>query len=233
MPIYQIADLNIRINPFYENTKQRLMPYLTTEKSFDFEVSISQEDIVQYISSSKIFCTEEGAENVLILTEICNKILSGYEGFFFHSSSLMLDNQAYVFTAVSGTGKSTHTALWRKHFGKRVTMINDDKPVIRKISDRFFICGTPWMGKSEIGNNVKAEIKAIYILRRSENNYAEKVSVGMYFKDVLEATVIPHDKENMEKLISLLDELFKEVPLYVLHCNMDEEAVITAYNAVN
>lgn len=233
MPIYQIANLNIRINPFYENTRQRLMPYITAEESFDFEVSVSQEDIAQYISTSKNFCTEEGAENILILTEICNRLLGGYDGLFFHSSSLMLDSKAYVFTAVSGTGKSTHTALWRKHFGKRVTMINDDKPVIRRIAGRFFICGTPWMGKSEIGNNVKAPIKAIYILKRSKKNYAEKVSVGQHLKDILEATVIPRDKENMDKLLTLLDELFSVVPLYVLHCNMDEEAVTIAYNAVN
>ncbi len=233
MPIYQIADLNIRINPLYKNTQQRLMPYITAEEKFDFEVSVSQEDIAQYISNSKTPCTNEGAENILILTEICNRLLGGYDGLFFHSSSLMLDGEAYVFTAVSGTGKSTHTALWRKHFGKRVTMVNDDKPVIRRIAGRFFICGTPWMGKSEIGNNVKAPIKAIYILRRSEKNYAEKVSAGQYFKDILEATVIPHDKEYMGKLLALLDELFSEVPLYVLHCNMDEEAVTTAYNAVN
>lgn len=233
MPIYQIADLNIRINPLHKNTKKRLMPYMTTDENFDFEVSVSQEDIAQYIFHSKTYCTQEGAENILILTEICNRLLGGYDGFFFHSSSLMLGGEAYVFTAVSGTGKSTHTALWRKHFGERVTMINDDKPVIRRIAGRFFICGTPWMGKSEIGNNVKAPIKAIYILRRSEKNYVEKVSVGQYFKNILEATVIPQDKENMGKLLTLLDGLFSEVPLFVLYCNMEEGAVTTAYNAVN
>ena len=232
MPIYQIADLNIRINPEYKSTKKRLKPYLTDTDFFDFEVSVSQEDIAQYIKNSKIHCTKDSAENILILTEICNKLLKSFDGIFFHSSSLMLKGEAYVFSALSGTGKSTHTALWRKHFGNQVTMINDDKPVIRRIDGRFYICGTPWMGKSDIGNNVKAPIKAVYILRRSKENFVEKVSPGKYFKDILEATLIPTDRENMSKLLNFLDELFSEVPLFVLYCNMEEEAVSTSYNAV-
>ena len=232
MPIYRIADLNISISPIVKGTENRLKPYLSNSDTYDFEVSVSQGDIAKYKSECNTPCTDEAAESVLILTEICNRVLQDFNGIFFHSSSLMLDGEAYVFTAVSGTGKSTHTALWRKHFGERVTMINDDKPIIRMVDGQFFIYGTPWMGKSDIGNNVKAPIKAIYIIRRSNENYAKKVSAGQYFKDILEATVVPTDKETMHKLLSLFDMLFREVPLFLLNCNMDDEAVTTAYNAV-
>lgn len=232
MPIYQIAELNIKIEPIFNQTKIRLEPYLTDNNNFDFEICVSHDDISDYKNKCKILCSDESVENTLILSALCNKLLTDYNGLFFHSSSLMLDNQAYVFTAVSGTGKSTHTALWRKHFGNRVTMINDDKPVIRKIDGHFFVYGTPWMGKSDIGNNISAPIKAIYIIKQSKKNCVEKISAGRYFKEILEATLVPSDKENMHKLLDLLDSLFSKVPLFLLHCNMDDDAVLTAYNAV-
>ena len=143
----------------------------------------------------------------------------------------MLDDEAYVFTAVSGTGKSTHTALWRKLFKDKVVMINDDKPIIRKKDGVFYVYGTPWMGKSNIGNNVKAPVKAVYILQRGEKNSVVRVKPGEVFKNILEATVVPTDRRNMEKLLELLNEFFSSAPLFLLTCNMDIEAAQVAYNA--
>ena len=143
------------------------------------------------------------------------------------------DGEGYVFSAVSGTGKSTHTALWRRHFGNRVTMINDDKPVIRKCDGKFYAYGTPWMGKADIGTNTKAPVKAVYILQRAEENTAVRVLPSQVMKQLLEATVIDVERSRMEKLLELLDEFFKETPLFLLGCNMDESAVMTAYNAAN
>lgn len=231
MPIYNIADLNISINPLNDETKKRISPYIVNSDSFDFEVKVSQNDISDYIVNSKQYCNSFMAESTLILTQICNRILENYDGFFFHSSSLMLDDEAYVFTAVSGTGKSTHTALWRKLFKEKVVMINDDKPIIRKKDGIFYVYGTPWMGKSDIGNNVKAPVKAVYILQRGEKNSAVRVKPGAVFKNILEATVVPTDRRNMEKLLELLDEFFCSVPLFLLTCNMDIEAAQVAYNA--
>ena len=231
MPIYNIADLNILINPSSEEIKKRISPYIVNSASFDFEVKVSQNDIAAYIANSKENCNSFMAESTLILTQICNRILENYNGFFFHSSSLMLDNEGYLFTAVSGTGKSTHTALWRKLFKEKVVMINDDKPIIRKKDGVFYVYGTPWMGKSDIGNNVKAPVKAVYILQRGEKNSAERIQIGAVFKNILEATVVPTDRKNMENLLSLLDEFFSSVQLFLLTCNMDIEAAQVAYNA--
>lgn len=231
MPIYNIADLNILINPLSEEIKKRLSPYIVNSDSFDFEVKVSQSEIAEYISNSKENCSSFIAESTLILTQICNRILENYNGFFFHSSSLMLDNEGYVFTAVSGTGKSTHTELWRKLFKEKVVMINDDKPIIRKKDGVFYVYGTPWMGKSNIGNNVKAPVKAVYILQRGEKNSAVRVKPGEVFKNILEATVVPTDRNNMEKLLELLDEFFSSVSLFLLTCNMDTEAAQVAYDA--
>ena len=233
MPIFRIADLNIKIDPAYNYCTSRLESYRTDCNDIDFEICVTDKEISEHIAQCTSPCSKDGAESVLILTKLCNTILEKFDGFFFHSSSLMLEDEAYVFTALSGTGKSTHTALWREHFGDRVTMINDDKPIIRKHNGKFYIYGTPWMGKSDIGNNVKAPVKAVYILQRGTKNSAVRVSIGDVFKQILEATLVPTDRKNMITLLSLLDEFFSSVPIYLLTCNTDVSAVQTAYNAAN
>lgn len=233
MPIYRIAKLNIQIEPLYEETLRRLQPFAAQGGAVDFDASVTHDDVTAYFDAHEDNCPPHMAEGALILTIICKTVLRDYDGCFFHSSCLMLDGEAYMFTALSGTGKSTHTRLWRQHFGDRVTMINDDKPLIRRIDGKFWVCSTPWMGKSEIGANLDVPIKAIYVLKRGAENSAERVSVSAVFPQLLEATLLPKDAENMHKLLNLFDGLFSQVPLFLLHCNQDEEAAVVACNAAN
>lgn len=134
MPIYKIADLNIEINPKYEKTSKQLAAYITDEKTADFCVEAEQSEIDRLVADGGI---DYLSESCIINTLVCREILDNYDGLFFHSSALMLDGKAYLFSAPSGTGKSTHTALWQRHFGGRVQMINDDKPIIRKKAESF------------------------------------------------------------------------------------------------
>ena len=231
MPVYRIAKLNIRIEPLYPQTAQRLKPFLTDSPSADFDASAAPGDVEAYLSRCKVPCVPHLAEGSMILTEICRTVLRDHDGCFFHSSALMMDGEAYLFTALSGTGKSTHTALWRKHFGDRVTMINDDKPIVRRIDGKYWVCSTPWMGKSEIGSNIDAPVKAVYVLQRAEKNSAVRVNVSTVFRQLFEATLVPREPENMQKLLALFDGLFSQAKLFLLKCNQDEEAAAVAYEA--
>ena len=233
MAVYRIAELNIKIDPLFHQTERRLEPYRADAEFADFEINLTPDDFDEYISSLAQACQEDSAESTLILTKICKTVLSCYDGFFFHSSCLALDGEGYVFSAPSGTGKSTHTRLWREYFGSRVTMINDDKPIVRRVNGEFRIFGTPWMGKSEIGSNTSAPIKAVYLLEQSKENHIEQVSAGRALGELLEATLLPRDRADMVRLLGLFDELFSEIPLFKLSCNMDVSAVRLAYGAAN
>ena len=231
MPIYRIAEINMKIEPRYEETINCLEPYLTDSDTFDFEVPIDPEDFARYVAKAPRPDMPAPNEGPYIYTYICRKVLREYEGFFFHSSCLALDGEGYVFTALSGTGKSTHTRNWCKYFGDRVTMINDDKPIFRKIDGKFFVCGTPWMGKSNIGCNMIAPIKAVYVLQRGEENSAELVSPGAVLKQLMEATLLPRTKEDMQKQLSLFNDMFTRVPIILLSCNKDVDSARVAYEA--
>ena len=231
MPIYRIAELNIKLEPAYQETIDRLAPYLAEGEEYDFAVSPDRDAFEEFCARSGFPNSPGANEGPYLYTLICRKILSDYDGFFFHSSALEMDGEGYLFTALSGTGKSTHTRNWRKRFGDRVTMINDDKPIIRKINGRFYVCGTPWMGKSDIGCNRIAPIRAIYVLQSGEENRAEKISPGTVLKQLFEATLLPKNAENMGKLLGLFNDLFTQADLFRLTCNKDEESAEVAYCA--
>lgn len=233
MPVYEIAGLNIRINPVTSQTARRLEPYLTDSTDADFDASSNEAEIEAYIAKAKTPCLPYLAEDAIVLTNISKEVLNSYGGCFFHSSSLAIDGEGYLFTALSGTGKSTHAKNWRTVFGDRVTMINDDKPLIRKIDGVYMVCSTPWMGKANIGCNMKAPIKAVYVLKRGEENVAVRTSPGKQIRQLMEATLLPSSKETMVKLLMLFDDLFNHVPLIELYCTPEPESAQVAYNAVN
>ena len=231
MPVYKIAELPVLINPVTSQTEKRLQPYLCDSEEYEFDASVSEAEIAAYIEKSGTSCLPYLAEDALVLTKISRTVLSGYNGFFFHSSCLELDGDGYLFTALSGTGKSTHTANWRKYFGDRVTMINDDKPLIRKIHDKYYVCSTPWMGKSNIGCNMKSPIKAVYVLKRGEENSASVTTPAKQIRQLMEATLLPNSKETMVKLLTLFDDLFLRVKLIELYCTPDVDSARVAYEA--
>ena len=155
-----------------------------------------------------------------------------YDAFFFHCSSIAVDGQAVLFTAPSGTGKSTHRNLWLKNFGERVTVINDDKPIIRRIDGKFYVCGTPWRGKEGKGENIRVPAKALCFLSRAKENSIGTISTAAVVARALNQTVRPENPELMSNLLDLLDGFIQQVDCYDLHVNMDDEAALVAYNGI-
>ena len=92
-----------------------------------------------------------------------------------HSSCISYKGNAILFSADSGTGKSTHTSLWKELYSDDVQFINDDKPIIRIIGDKVYAYGTPWSGKTDLNNNVYAPLCNIVFLQRGAKN--KKASV--------------------------------------------------------
>lgn len=158
--------------------------------------------------------------------------LLGYDGLMLHSSAVVVDGKAYLFTADPGTGKSTHTSLWLQHFGDRAFILNDDKPAIRLEDGKWYAYGTPWSGKNDISKNCRAELAGIAVLEQGERNEIEPFAgvdaIFAIFSQV-NRTKLPDDRI---KLMELLDKLISAVPIWKLRCNMDPDAVTVSYNAM-
>ena len=147
----------------------------------------------------------------------------------FHGSCIAVDGEGYLFNAPSGTGKSTHTRLWREAFGERAVMVNDDKPLIAVRENEIRIYGTPWNGKHHLGENISVPLKAICVLKRGEENNLTKIDKALAYPTLLGQAYRPRDAEKLGKLLSLLDKLGDKVSLFELYCNMSPEAAEVAY----
>lgn len=232
MDIYRIAQLNIGVENHADFTKEYMKDYLAQSDYTDFTVTVTREMIENEKKISVEQVPDRYYEITAILRSVCKTILERYNGFFLHCSCLMYKGEAYVFTAKSGTGKSTHTRMWREIFKDEVVMINDDKPIVRLIDDTFYIYGTPWNGKHSISNNVKAPIKAIFYLHQAKENKVTKCDPLSSVAKLLSQTVLPDNKEVMNTLLELLDKLVAQSPMYDLQCNISHDAVYTALNSV-
>lgn len=150
-----------------------------------------------------------------------------------HGAVVAVDGQSYLFTAKSGTGKTTHTRLWMQQFGDRAVMVNGDKPLLHITNEGVTVYGTPWDGKEHLSTNTSCPLKALCILTRSETNHIERISKKEALSMLCQQVYRPEDPTTLAKMLALVDRLGSSVPLYRLGCNMEPEAALVAYHGMN
>ena len=159
--------------------------------------------------------------------------LTAYGVLLMHGSALCMDGEAYVFTAPSGTGKSTHARLWREAFGERVFMINDDKPLIRVEDGRAVVYGSPWNGKHRLGRNASAPLRAVARVRRSAVNRVSPMPRAEAFSCLAAQCFASRDAAVMRRILALERALLDAAAFYNLYCSMEPEAALTARAAMS
>lgn len=173
----------------------------------------------------------EMIEYIWMGSEFYNALIH-FNGMLLHSSCVVYNNEAYLFSAPCGTGKSTHTQLWLKRFDGAY-ILNDDKPAIRITENGVYAYGTPFSGKTNLNVNNGVPIKGICVLERDTFNHIEPISPDDALFSILNQTVRPINEDDMDKMLSTLDKVLKSVPVYRLYCNMELDAPETAYNGMN
>lgn len=239
---YCIAGKNIRISSLHEDVHSLCADYREEIETTDFDVVIAPSDIdferekaarENELAGLPVQVYSDGyLETLAVYRQIAEKMPS-WDTLLFHGSCVAVDGAAYLFTAKSGTGKSTHTRLWRRMLGDRAVMVNDDKPLIRLNEDgSATVFGTPWDGKHHLSTRTAVCLKAICLLDRAEENSICPVSFSESYPLLLQRVYRPMDRKAMLKTLSLLDRLASAVSLWRLGCNMDPEAAEISYNAM-
>lgn len=148
-----------------------------------------------------------------------------HEGIVVHASSIDWKGKGLLFSAPSGTGKSTHVGLWRDYFGDEVALINDDTPALRFRNGRPFVFGTPWSGNGS-NNNICAPLEAVVILEQAPQNAIRKLSWQDAVHCFLPRCFLPFFDENLMNLaLDVHERIIRSVPVYLLRCRPDMEAV--------
>lgn len=239
--ILKLSEKIIEVNCIYESAEILCKDYIS-DGIPDFSVTITSEDIDYERVKSVSEDIKEGIpirrfsdsylETLAVYRKICNELIL-CNTILFHGSAVSVDGKGYIFTARSGTGKSTHTRLWREYFGERAVMINDDKPLIRICEADALVYGTPWDGKHGLSSNTSVPLKAICILERGEENNIEKISRASAYPMLLQQVNRPDNALKMKKTLELIDSLADNTELYKLRCNMNISAAETAFNGMN
>lgn len=233
MPRYKIADVVFDAKLIYKYTEKLCKNYeYNGEEQPLFTAVITDDDVALEKQKAPEF-PEPYLESLALFRKLCDYALSNSNGIIFHSSAIMVDGDAYLFTAPSGTGKSTHTRLWRELLGDKAVMINDDKPIIRYIDGDFYVYGTPWNGKHHLDTNARAKIKAICKIYQASENKIERISSGEMLMTVLNQTIRPDNLDQMDKLLNLIDKMLKSVDLYSLGCNVSIDAAKLSYKVMS
>lgn len=226
---YRFADVGFTLQMQYPYLEKQCRNYEVAEEGI--RIAVSEEEIEKEnlpdVKSSK------GMLESLAVYRKISEIMVEHDTFLFHCSAVAVDGRAYLFTAPSGTGKSTHTRLWREVFGERAVMVNDDKPLLQVREDAVYVCGTPWNGKHNLDSNRKVPVGGICILERGTENHIEKISVADAFPFLYRQTYRPADRDKMLKTLSLLKQTAEHIPLYRMQCNISRQAAQMAWEMMS
>lgn len=237
----KLADVNVRIEPMFDYIREYCKDYIT-EEGAEFLVRTEAADLLFERERSRKEAQLEGREDInytdayLETLAVYRRIAEHFPHLgilLFHGSVIAVDGVGYLFTAKSGTGKSTHTRLWRQQFGERAVMVNDDKPLLRITENGVFAYGTPWDGKHRLSCNISVPLKAICVLTRDEKNHIEEIEPREVYQMLLQQAYRPTNQVSMIQTLQNIDLLMKKTKFYRLGCNRNPEAAIVAFQGMN
>lgn len=222
-----LSDLKVHIEHRYDYMRDFCADYIAQIDSVDM-VAIADDDAVanekQLVPTAPI----ESCESLCVYRDIAEQ-LPKFDRFVFHGAAIEYNGDAYLFTAPSGTGKTTHINLWRKYLGDEISIINGDKPIIHAGED-VVVYGTPWAGKEGYQRNTKASLKAICVLKQSKTNEIKKLETNEAVKHLMRQIYLPQDGVSLSKSLELLGRMLEKIEVYELACDISEEAFKTSFN---
>ena len=245
--IYEIAGLPVEMNPRYHRLLKQSESYRLSEHAGENPEAISVKtsgvnpiitsaitpvmkvEPDPYDESHVIMETpsEEEKEYICCSAAFCRKIIE-YGRFFLHASAIVYEGEAYLF---SGTGKSTHTALWRKQFPESY-ILNDDKPVIQPEKEQITVWGTPFAGKTDLHVNRAIPLKGICFLKQGRENHIQSVEGDRALALLLDNTWRPDNSREMLHLFDMLEQVVARTKIYEMSCTREPEAAQLSYRVM-
>ena len=237
--IISIAGINVEVAALSPRCRLLCRDYITENKP-DFKVSITDSDIryeaEELQSFRKIFnkninivnksSNTKGFVNLnndyyLEVSAIYRKIVEKallYDLFLMHGAVIALENDAFMFSAPSGTGKTTHIRKWLQNI-EGAYVVNGDKPLIKITGSKAIACGTPWSGNEHLNTNTMVPLKAIVLMFRSDANYIQEISFAQAYPLLLQQTYIPASRKKAIKTLKLIAQLQGKVHFFQFYFN--------------
>lgn len=230
---YLFGGISVETEHSYDFITYRCHDYKTSKPS-DISIKITEEDIDFEAAMSKTEATEEAKgylEFLSLYRKFCDK--AAEKGIILmHGCAVATEGKAFVFTAPSGTGKTTHARLWLELLGDKAFVLNGDKPLIDMKTDIPTVYGTPWDGKEHLSRNTNLPLGGIVLIERSESNSIEPIGSGDALKILLSQCYRPNDPDVMQHVLNSLIKLSGSVKFYKLKCNISKEAAMLSHSTL-
>ena len=198
----------------------------------DFTIQVTEEELRREQSITPDIHYSQGyLESVCAYRQLC-MALPMRDAMLLHGSVIECGGKGIAFLARSGVGKTTHTMLWKQVYGKQVRIINGDKPIIRFYGDVPYAYGTPWAGKENLQINDRVPLTDICFIERNPENSVSRVDPTDHLGAVMQQILHPSEPVAAFKTLELLDRLLSVCNVWVIKCNVSEDAAITAHDTI-
>lgn len=224
--IYEIAGLKVEMEPRFGRLTRQSEAY----RSSGEPVMLIKPDPRDEAHTVMDRRSAQEKEYICCSAAFCRGIVP-FGRFFLHASAVVYRDEAYLFSAPSGTGKSTHTALWRKLFPESY-ILNDDKPVIWPENKQITVWGSPFAGKTDLQVNRGVPLKGICFLKQGSVNQIKQVTEEQALALLLNNTWRPANSSRMNLLLDMMEQVIAQIPIYEMSCTREMEAAKLSYRVM-
>ena len=228
-----VAGLNIEISAVSTRLYDLYAGYRTSGVP-EYKIRITPEDLDREISARQDLppvSNERNHESIALLRKLLEDVIDS-DVLLIHGAAVAVGNDAWLFSAPSGTGKTTHIRQWLEHLPDAY-VVNGDKPLLRFTESETLICGSPWRGKERLGTNAMVPLRAIAFMKRGEENRMTEIPFSQAYRYLLQQTYIPYGAEKAEKALRLLSQMNGNVRFYeFLFDNYQPDCFRVAYRAL-
>ena len=133
-----------------------------------------------------------------VLRIVHSLILAKQGGFLVHSSSAIRNGKAFLFSGVSGAGKTTISRLAPPD----ATLLTDEISYVRREDNRYLAYGTPFAGElARPGENCSAPLSALFLLEKGLRNSIEPISPTEAIQRLMRNILFFADDAQLVKLV--------------------------------
>ena len=240
--IYRFADHTIEIESLYPLVHELCAAYQTEESGAEYSVRITEEDILSERASLEAAWRQSGydprrfsaryLETLAVYRKIAEALLP-CDILLMHGSVVAVDGRAYLFTAKSGTGKTTHYLHWKALWDREVEILCGDKPILAFDGPEITVHPSPWNGKEAMGQLRSGPLGGIVVLRQSGTDRIRRLSrreaVWPLFPQFLfrRATVA-----QVQAVGRMEEQLLGQVPVWLLENRVGGASALLCRNAL-
>ncbi|MFR8332274.1 MAG: hypothetical protein ACLU9S_07845 [Oscillospiraceae bacterium] len=212
------SGLTFQIQLLYPGTERFFAGFLTDSPSYTACLRVTQEDLRQAACYCPADASPEFLETVALVSAFGGPVCFLMTVCLFHSAAMVFREQAYLFAAPSGTGKTTQLNLWRELYPEETTILNGDKPVLQFLdTGTIVVHASPWRGKESLGGTGSAPLGGIIYLRQSQADRWAPMPPGAAILPMLgQFFCTDRTEEHYRLLLPLLKRLVCATPIWLL-----------------